>query len=162
MFKPRFSAGEAGVSLCRATSGRLQFFPNSFSSANGSASIGSHDSPRQFQSRWTPSLRALLSPPRHERRTERWQVESVYGVLIPGREEGFYLLADLLDAEYFAWAVRDNRSVTELSEELLYPFKGIEELIEAGDRGTSPARAPFRREAIQPAVPSAERVNNIT
>jgi hypothetical protein len=62
---------------------------------------------------------------------ERSQVESVYGVLIPGREEGFYLFADLHDAEDFAWAVRDNGSVAELSEELLYPFLGAGDLVEA-------------------------------
>lgn len=62
---------------------------------------------------------------------ERPQVEAIYGVLVPGREEGFYLFADLHDAEDFAWAVRDTGNVAELSEELLYPFKGIEELVEA-------------------------------
>ena len=62
---------------------------------------------------------------------ERSQAEAIYGVLVPGREEGFYLFADLHDAEDFAWAVRDNGNVAELSEELLYPVKGVGELIEA-------------------------------
>jgi hypothetical protein len=61
---------------------------------------------------------------------ERSQAESVYGVLVPGREEGFYLFADLHDAENFAWTVRDHGNVAELSEELLHPYLGIGELIE--------------------------------
>jgi hypothetical protein len=63
--------------------------------------------------------------------TERPEIRSIFGVLVPGREEGFYLFADLHDAEDFAWAVRDNGNVAELSEELLYPYQGISELIEA-------------------------------
>jgi hypothetical protein len=61
---------------------------------------------------------------------DRLEAEAIYGVLVPGREEGFYLFADLHDAEDFAWAVRDSGNVAELSEELLYPFQGVEELIE--------------------------------
>ena len=61
---------------------------------------------------------------------ERSQAEAIYGVSVPGREEGFYLFADLHDAENFAWAVRDHGNVAELSEELLYPFLGAGELIE--------------------------------
>jgi hypothetical protein len=68
--------------------------------------------------------------------------------LVPGREEGFYLFADLHDAEDFTWAVRDSGNVAELSEELLYPFGGIGELIEAEAReGETP---PLFRE-ISPA-----------
>lgn len=62
---------------------------------------------------------------------EQSQAEAIYGVLVPGREEGFYLFADLHDAENFAWAVRDHGNVAELSEELLYPFLGAGDLVEA-------------------------------
>lgn len=62
---------------------------------------------------------------------EQEEIKSIFGVLVPGREEGFYLFADLHDVEDFAWAVRDAGGVAELGEELLYPFRGIEELIRA-------------------------------
>lgn len=65
---------------------------------------------------------------------ERPKVESIFGVLVPGREEGFYLFADLHDAEDFAWAVRDHGNVAELSEELLCPYLGAGELIDAEAR----------------------------
>ena len=58
-------------------------------------------------------------------------IKAIFGVLVPGRAEGFYLFADLHDAEDFAWAVRDHGNVAELSEELLYPYLGAGELIEA-------------------------------
>jgi hypothetical protein len=50
---------------------------------------------------------------------------------VPGREEGLHLFEDLHDAEDFAWAVRDHGDVAELSEELLYPYLGAGELIDA-------------------------------
>ena len=62
---------------------------------------------------------------------ERSEIEAIYGVVVPEREEGFYLFADLHDAEDFAWAVRDNGNVAELIEELLYPYLGAGELIDA-------------------------------
>jgi hypothetical protein len=73
---------------------------------------------------------------------EKLRAEAIYGVLVPGREEGFYLFADLRDAEDFAWAVRDGGNVAELSEELLYAFGGIGKLVEAEVRNGSKAR-PF-------------------
>jgi hypothetical protein len=65
------------------------------------------------------------------REYERSQAEAIYGVSVRGREEGLYLFADLHDAENFAWAVRDHGNVAELSEELLHPFLGAGDLIEA-------------------------------
>ena len=62
---------------------------------------------------------------------ERPEIKAIYGVLVPGREDGFYLFADLHDAEDFAWVIRDHGNVAELSEELLYPYLGAGELIEA-------------------------------
>jgi hypothetical protein len=56
---------------------------------------------------------------------------AIYGVFVPGREEGLYLFEDLHDAEDFAWAVRNHGDVAELSEELLYPYLGADELIDA-------------------------------
>lgn len=54
---------------------------------------------------------------------------AIYGVLVPGREEGFYLFADLHDAEGFADAISDQGGFSELTEELLYDHHGTKELI---------------------------------
>ena len=45
------------------------------------------------------------------------EVEAIYGVLVPGCEDGFYLFADRHEAEDIAWAVSDNGNVAELSKE---------------------------------------------
>jgi hypothetical protein len=66
------------------------------------------------------------------------EIEAIYGVLVPGREEGLYLFADLHDAEDFAWAVRNHGNAAELSEELLYPFLGAGDLINTEVIGASP------------------------
>jgi hypothetical protein len=67
---------------------------------------------------------------------------AIYGVLVPGREEGFYLFEDLHDAEAFIEAVRDHGTVAELSEELLYPYLGARELIDA-EAGAGSAKLPL-------------------
>jgi hypothetical protein len=56
---------------------------------------------------------------------------AIFGVLVPGREEGLYLFDDHHDAEDFANAVRDQGAVAELSEELLHDHHGADELIQA-------------------------------
>jgi hypothetical protein len=56
---------------------------------------------------------------------------AIYGVLVPGREEGFCLFDDLHDAEGFAEAISDHGGSSELSEELLYDRDETKELIEA-------------------------------
>jgi hypothetical protein len=48
------------------------------------------------------------------------RTHAIYGVLVPGREEGFCLFDDLHDAEAFAEVVRDHGGLAELSEEVLY------------------------------------------
>lgn len=58
-------------------------------------------------------------------------MNSIYGVLVPGREEGLYLFDDLHDAEGFAEAVSDNGGFSELSEELLYDHHDTEKMIDA-------------------------------
>lgn len=55
---------------------------------------------------------------------------AIYGVLVPGREEPLYLFEECHDAEDFAWAVRDQGGVAELSEELLYDHLDMKELID--------------------------------
>jgi len=71
------------------------------------------------------------------------EVQAIYGVSVPGREEGLYLFVDLQDAEDFAWAVRDHGNVAELSEELLHPYLGAGELIEAEARAGTARLALF-------------------
>jgi hypothetical protein len=56
---------------------------------------------------------------------------SVFGVLVPGREEGLYLFDDHHDAEDFANAVRRQGDVAELSEELLFDHHDAEAMIDA-------------------------------
>lgn len=72
---------------------------------------------------------------------------AIYGVFVPGREEGLHLFEDLHDAEDFAWAVRDHSDVTELSEGLLYPYLGAGELIDAEAIAGSARLAIFGGEA---------------
>jgi hypothetical protein len=57
--------------------------------------------------------------------------QAVYGVLVPGREEGFYLFDDLHDAEGLAEAISDLGGFSELSEELLYDHHDTKVLIRA-------------------------------
>lgn len=58
-------------------------------------------------------------------------MNAIFGVLVPGREEGLYLFDDHHDAEDFANAVRGNGGISELSEELLYDHDDTEKMIDA-------------------------------
>jgi hypothetical protein len=57
--------------------------------------------------------------------------QSLFGVLVAGREEVLYLFCDHHDAEDFANAVRAQGEVAELSEELLFDRREAEALIAA-------------------------------
>jgi hypothetical protein len=57
------------------------------------------------------------------------RTHAIYGVLVPGREEGFCLFDDLHDAEAFAEIVRNHGGLAELSEELLYDHHDTAKMI---------------------------------
>jgi hypothetical protein len=59
------------------------------------------------------------------------RTHAIYGVLVPGREEGFCLFDDLHDAEAFAEVVRDCGGLADLSEELLYDHHDTAKMIHA-------------------------------
>jgi hypothetical protein len=69
------------------------------------------------------------------RYSERVEAESsVFGVTVPGRDEGLYLFEEHHDAEDFAQAVRRHGEVALLSEELLFHRRGADALIVAEAR----------------------------
>jgi hypothetical protein len=74
------------------------------------------------------------------------RTHAIYGVLVPGREEGFCLFDDLHDAEAFAEVVRDYGGIAELSEELLYDHHDTEEMIHAEVEAGSVKLALFQQQ----------------
>jgi hypothetical protein len=75
---------------------------------------------------WDPGGNLCVS---HFVRVGTGSAPPVYGVNVPGREEGRYLFDDLPDAEDFADAVTDRGEVAEVCEELLYDRAGAAELL---------------------------------
>jgi hypothetical protein len=59
---------------------------------------------------------------------------SVFGVMVPEREDGLYLFEEHHDAEDFAEAVRRHGEIADLSEELIYHRRGADGLIAAEAR----------------------------
>jgi hypothetical protein len=57
------------------------------------------------------------------------RTHAIYGVLVPGRDEGFCLFDDLHDAEAFAEVVRDHGGLADLSEEVLYDHHDTAKMI---------------------------------
>jgi len=75
---------------------------------------------------------------------------AIYGVLVPGRDEGFYLFEECHDAEDFADAVRNIGGVAELSEELLYDHLDMKELVDAEAVAGSGRLSLFQAEGLHP------------
>ncbi len=84
---------------------------------------------------------------------------AIYGVLVPGREEGLFLFDDLHDAEAFAEVVRDYGDIAKLSEELLYDHQDAERLIKA-EAVAGSARLALFEPRFGPAGCPYSRANN--